>query len=470
MRNAAVRIESIEIKNFKNVGYGYLDFENAKKGYAASVLGLYGQNGSGKTALIDALKILRLALSGRSVPAYFADYVNVDSECATIKYGLSVQNMEDESAYSAFYEVSIRRDIEENGQNVEHGDEEAGHKVTLFNEALSYAYKDQKVKIRRTSMIDTKTNHAIFIPKVKYDEMIGKDKETETNLFVAKQLARTTSRSFIFSREFLNALRKNCKEERHRFLMESLVFFGNYELFVITTRNTGLISMDALPLAFNYAENKRFAAGSILVKLDGPSIIPESAVPVVLKVIESMNVVLKQLVPGLTIRMKDLGVELSPKGVPGYRIQLVSQKNSKEIPLQYESDGIKKLISVLQLLIVIYNKPSITVAVDELDSGIFEYLLGEILRVISERGKGQLIFTSHNLRPLETLDKGFIAFTTTNPMNRYIRMINVKATNNLRDFYYRDIVLGEQSEPVYETTNNSEIALAFREAGVNNAT
>ena len=81
-----------------------------------------------------------------------------------------------------------------------------------------------------------------------------------------------------------------------------------------------------------------------------------------------------------------------------------------------------------------------------------------------------MIFTSHNLRPLETLDKGFIAFTTTNPMNRYIRMINVKATNNLRDFYYRDIVLGEQSEPVYETTNNSEIALAFREAGVNNAT
>ena len=319
-------------------------------------------------------------------------------------------------------------------------------------------------------MIDTKTNHAVFIPKVKYDEMIGKDKETETNLFVAKQLARTTSRSFIFSREFLNALRKNCKEDRHRFLMESLVFFGNYELFVITTRNTGLISMDALPLAFNYVENKRFAAGSILVKLDGPSIIPESAVPVVLKVIESMNVVLKQLVPGLTLGMKGLGVELSPKGVPGYRIQLVSQKNSKEIPLQYESDGIKKLISVLQLLIVIYNKPSITVAVDELDSGIFEYLLGEILRVISERGKGQLIFTSHNLRPLETLDKGFIAFTTTNPMNRYIRMINVKATNNLRDFYYRDIVLGEQSEPVYETTNNSEIALAFREAGVNNAT
>ena len=183
-----------------------------------------------------------------------------------------------------------------------------------------------------------------------------------------------------------------------------------------------------------------------------------------------MNIVLEQLVPGLTISVKNLGAQLYPNGFPGYRIQLMSHKNSKAIPLQYESDGIKKLISILQLLIVIYNKPSMTVAIDELDSGIFEYLLGEILRIVSEKGKGQLIFTSHNLRPLETLDKGFIAFTTTNPQNRYIRMTNVKTTNNLRSFYYRDIMLGEQSEPVYDPTNNYEIALAFREAGVSDGT
>ena len=119
-------------------------------------------------------------------------------------------------------------------------------------------------------------------------------------------------------------------------------------------------------------------------------------------------------------------------------------------------------------MIVIYNQSSITVAIDELDSGVFKYLLGEILRIISEKGKGQLIFTSHNLRPLETLDRGFIAFTTTNPSKRYMRMTNLKDNNNLRDFYFRDIVLGEQSEEVYEPTNNAEIALAFREAGERN--
>ena len=124
-----------------------------------------------------------------------------------------------------------------------------------------------------------------------------------------------------------------------------------------------------------------------------------------------------------------------------------------------------EMATILQLFIVIYNQSSITVVIDELDTGIFEYLLGEILRVISEKGKGQLIFTSHNLRPLETLDRGFIAFTTTNPLKRYIRLSSVKENNNLRDFYFRDIVLGEQQEEIYKPTNNAEIAMAFREAG-----
>ena len=56
------------------------------------------------------------------------------------------------------------------------------------------------------------------------------------------------------------------------------------------------------------------------------------------------------------------------------------------------------------------------------------------------------------------------SFTTTNPENRYIRPTYVKATHNLRDFYYRDITLGEQNDDVYDATNNSEIAFAFKEA------
>ena len=41
---------------------------------------LSGQNGSGKTALIDAVLLLKFALTGQTVPASFADFVNVNAE------------------------------------------------------------------------------------------------------------------------------------------------------------------------------------------------------------------------------------------------------------------------------------------------------------------------------------------------------------------------------------------------------
>lgn len=47
-----------------------------------------------------------------------------------------------------------------------------------------------------------------------------------------------------------------------------------------------------------------------------------------------------------------------------------------------------KIISVLHLLIAAYNSPSITLAIDELDSGIYEYLLGELLRIMQNPARG----------------------------------------------------------------------------------
>ena len=467
-----VRIESITIQNFKNIKNGHLNFENSKKNYASSILGLYGQNGSGKTALIDALELLRLALSGKSLPPHFANFINVDSESATIKYALKVQSDKYKSAYDVVYELSLKREIDDSDQNMDNPSTNENYKAIIVDEILSYSYEPEIGKRERfATIIDTRTeNDKPFVPAAKYHVLVGKSKETLTNLMVAKQLARATSRSFIFSKELVNIIRQKCQKDYHRYLIDRMMVFGNYELFVINTSNTGLISMDALPLSFRYSENGKATVGNMLLKLNEPTLIPEQALGIVKKVVANMNIVLQQIVPGLTIGVRELGTQLNSNGSLGCRVQLISKKNSKEIPLKYESEGIKKIVSILQLLIVVYNKASITVAIDELDSGVFEYLLGEILRIISEKGKGQLIFTSHNLRPLETIDKGFIAFTTTNPDNRYIRMTNVKSSNNLRDFYYRDIILGEQDEPVYDTTNNYEIALAFREAGASYAT
>ena len=470
MKPTSVRITGITIHNFKNVIDGSLSFENMRKNYRASIVGLYGQNGSGKTALIDALELLKYTLCGRTIPEKFADFINIDSDVATLAYDFAVKTPEETSRVT--YQFSIKSASDYSDRNIDYVQSgEHKKRVCLFNELLKCPILSEK-KIRMGKLVDTDTTE-LFIPIPKKQLLVGNNKQTDTDLEVAKKLSNVQSRSFVFSREFLNAVRNTVKQSANSDmelsfyvnLIESLVNFGNHELFVINTANSGLISLNAQPLVFKYASGNLGAIGTMMIPLNEPAVIPKKAKDVVIKVIQTMNVVLEQIIPGLTIHLKDLGTQVLENGEEGNRIQLMSHKNSKEIPLNYESEGIKKIVSILQLLIVVYNQPSITVAIDELDSGVFEYLLGELLSIISERGKGQLIFTSHNLRPLETLDRGFIAFTTTNPHKRYVRMTNVKENNNLRDFYFRDIMLGEQDEELYEQANNAEITLAFRAAG-----
>ena len=473
-----VRITNVAIKNFKNVNFGELSFVNNRKNFKASILGLYGQNGSGKTALIDALELLKYALCAMEVPDKFADFINVDSDSAEISYSFDITL--NETIYPVVYRLALGREIVQVDGNAElFIEEESKYKVKILNEEFHCQTRTPDGKLRMGKMIDTKSTATVFVPVSKYELLVGRSKETSTDLLVSKKLSQKTAKTFVFSKDLLNAVRSNAanqnagdekKTEASHYLtlLEALVEFGNIELFVINTANAGLISLNTQPLIFKIRSKENEAKGTlgtIALLIDKPSIIPEDMYHVTETVIENMNIVLEKIIPGLTIAVKDLGNQMMPNGMIGKRIELVSRKNSREIPLKYESEGIKKIVSILQLLVVVYNQESITVAIDELDSGVFEYLLGEILRIISEKGKGQLIFTSHNLRPLETIDRGFVAFTTTNPDKRYIRLANVKENHNLRDFYYRDIMLGEQDEAVYDLTNNAEIALAFREAG-----
>jgi hypothetical protein len=179
---------------------------------------------------------------------------------------------------------------------------------------------------------------------------------------------------------------------------------------------------------------------------------------------DAINIALKAIIPNLQIEIQKISDEVNDEGRRIIQIDVYSLRNGKRFLTKYESEGIKRIVSLLNYLIAFYNSPEICLVVDELDAGIFEYLLGEILGVLNQEAKGQLIFTSHNLRILEKLDNTNIVCSTINPNNRYIRLKGIEKNNNKRDFYIRSIVVGGQNEELYDDTDLQSIGYAFRKA------
>lgn len=81
------RLSRIEIYNFKNIKRAELDFKN-------SILGLYGQNGSGKTALIDVLDLIKTILCGQKISSDFSNMIHVDADYSRIVVQFTIDENE----------------------------------------------------------------------------------------------------------------------------------------------------------------------------------------------------------------------------------------------------------------------------------------------------------------------------------------------------------------------------------------
>lgn len=458
MNDTSVRISKIEISRFKNTQYGQIELPSAiEKNFfssSADILGIYGQNGSGKTAVIEAMALLQILLTGKSLPKETGHYISEDMNSLKISVTFMIQTPD--KASLAEYSVILGKLPE--------------GEIEISKETLTASLWTGEKFENRKNLIDysSSSKGPVFTPKYRFDQLVRCNEENKINLNVAKRLAQKNMVSFLFGSEgrtiFLSAPHEISEE--YAYIIRALYQYASYNLFVITSAHSGSISMNfMLPFAFRLQVGKKVEKGELPIRLDGPSIITKEQYRIVNQIIEDMNAVISAMIPGLSIAIHNFGEQLRENGSEGYKIELISKRDDIIIPLKYESEGIIKIISVLNVLMCIYNHPSMCLIIDELDAGIYEYLLGELLSVMEKGAKGQLIFTSHNLRALEMLHRKSIVFSTTNPCNRYIRLQNVKNSNNLRDLYLRSITLGGQREAVYAETDTVEIGRAFRRAG-----
>ncbi|MFI3244215.1 MAG: AAA family ATPase [Akkermansia sp.] len=424
----------------------------------SDILGIYGQNGTGKSSVIEALDLVVQLLKQSPITKDYARYIAKGKKMCQIRVDFLFQKGD----FKAYLEYTVRLQVNQNDDN-----QGVQHFFAAF-ERLRYRKWDAgKGKfLRLTELFSFDASSPKVLNNAPLQKLLLENHE-ENQVEIALAIAAAQSqRCSILTSPQLVKLLSAVKHKKVSDLLFIINALNQYALFdaIVVSNEQPVFSNLAIPFFIRQVGKGRAMLGRIPIQLNGVALLHEHLINLLATPIENVNKVLASLIPGLQIELCNLGKELNEHGETCVRVQLLSRRGDLSIPLRCESAGIIKIVSILSALIHVFHHASVCLVVDELDAGIFEYLLGEILQTLDMHAKGQIIFTSHNLRALEMLRKESLMFSTTNPENRYIRMKNVKQTNNLRDQYYRAIQLGGQSEELYAETDRIETAKAFRQA------
>lgn len=143
----------------------------------------------------------------------------------------------------------------------------------------------------------------------------------------------------------------------------------------------------------------------------------------------------------------------------------------KSIPSRLESDGTRRILNQFDTLIG--SLLGETVILDEIDNGIHDVLMKNIIMSIKDEITGQLIITTHNTLLLEILPKENIYILSTdyngnktiNSIKEY--GIKIQKNNNARDLYFKGVFGGI---PTTDYIDFEEIKYALEDSKDNEET
>lgn len=154
----------------------------------------------------------------------------------------------------------------------------------------------------------------------------------------------------------------------------------------------------------------------------------------------------KQRIEGLTefIKLfkkdlKNIDIDRKEHG-DFYRCELVFNYGEYNIAKEFESTGIKKLVELYDYLDAAARGG--IVFIDEMDSNLNDIYLCKLIEYFIYYGKGQLCFTTHNIDPMNVLkdNKKSIDFLSTdNILVPWISSGNATPDNNYRNGYIENL-------------------------------
>ena len=420
----------VKAKNFKSLKD--IEFNlNKTKTKTNQFISIYGENGSGKTNIVELFKLLQQSIMSRAtdiamnkMPKEFwkiqeemsdqlpteirqifqlsfnlKEYRMLDEEEATeIEYGFKINNKD------GFYYIKFDDEI--------------------IEEKLYYMAGKQRAYIfqinKENNKITKNLNKNIFINEKYNEELIdGIDKYWGKYTFLSLLSFETIEKN----KDYIdNNISKNIIEVIDRiWLMTVHVDKGALKIIP-----DGFVKVRKL----NNIQK---------------GIVKKDKLPEIKKYENVLNIFFTQAYADI----KEVKYEINEKEDRIY-YELYFNKmiggQIKSIPSRLESDGTRRILN--QFDTIIGSLLGETVIIDEIDNGIHDVLMKNIIMSIKDEITGQLIITTHNTLLLEVLPKENIYILSTdrngNKMINSIKEygIKIQKNNNARDLYFKGVFGG----------------------------
>lgn len=454
-----LKLRKIKLKNFINANDGMIKISPESK-----IVGLYGPNGSGKTTLVKAFKYTKAIFSERK-PEYDTNDVILPSSLIMIGKDKATISLEWEIGHKGNleYSFSIRRSdtqpdnayissesltckglseqsdfsMQINKRGYKKDLEELGLQLASLAIKLDGVFfsKEYSLEILKEAYKKTRQENRSFFAYDGLFSMIENGRDSDQTESFSNLVS-----DVLFSLHWYFKLMYffSDNEEGHTRQINNHDDFASISYFLISPNELERMGIGLIEEIEDYNE---------IINLTN----------LCKKRVSLINSILKEILPSVSLvynESDDL---------------LFIEKHGVCIPFSAASYGEKKLIRLTMSLMESSLNERTTIIIDEFDEGIFELRLKKLLCWLLDNTVGMVIFTAHNLMPLEVLPPKAIWFTTVAQKQLYSTMRNVKSKTNMRDKYYRTLTVGDDDNPPFNYDIDSDmIATAFSIAAYRN--